>query len=102
MRAHYVVGLVCVLVSFSGFAEEAAPLTLNDLLKAALEHDGRVLAAHAQLDSYRARYKEASLSWFPVLNFEMAFGGPVGQRRLVGGCEGAALIGMNVRKSTAV
>ena len=78
MRAHYVVGLVCVLVSFSGFAQEAAPLTLNDLLKAALEHDGRVLAAHAQLDSYRARYKEAWFSWFPVLNFEAAFGGPVG------------------------
>lgn len=82
MRAHYVVGLVCVLVSFSGFAEEAAPLTLNDLLKAALEHDGRVLAAHAQLDSYRARYQEAWLSWVPVINFEAAFGYPVGQRRL--------------------
>jgi multidrug efflux system outer membrane protein len=82
MRVNALVGLVCLSISFSGLAEEGTPLTLKDLLKVALAHDGRVLAAHAQLDAYRARYLEAWLSWVPVINFEAAFGGPVGERRL--------------------
>ena len=68
------------------FLAQAGPapteLTLEDLLQAALEHDGRVLAAHAQLDAYRAKYDRARWLWFPVAKLEVLFGGPVGQRKL--------------------
>ncbi len=56
--------------------------TLGDLLKAALDHDGRVLSAHAQLDEYRALLDEARWLWFPVTKIEALFGGPVGERKL--------------------
>ncbi len=59
-----------------------AELTLEDLLKAALERDGRLLAAHAQLDAYRAKYDQAWWLWFPVAKLDMLFGGPVGRREL--------------------
>jgi outer membrane protein len=59
-----------------------AELTLEDLLRAALERDGRVLAAHAQLDAYRAKYDQAWWLWFPVAKLDVLFGGPVGQRKL--------------------
>lgn len=57
-------------------------LDLSMLLKAAMSQDGRVLAAHAQLDVYRAKYKEAQWLWFPAAKLDMLFGGPVGERRL--------------------
>jgi outer membrane protein TolC len=59
-----------------------AELTLEDLLKAALERDGRVLAANAQLDVYRAKYDQARWLWFPVAKLDVLFGGPVGRREL--------------------
>ena len=59
-----------------------AELTLEDLLKAALERDGRVLAAHAQLDAYRAKYDQAWWLWFPAAKLDVLFGGPVGRREL--------------------
>ena len=59
-----------------------AELTLEDLLKAALERDGRVLAAHAQLDAYRAKYDQAWWLWFPTAKLDVLFGGPVGRREL--------------------
>ncbi|MBN2496593.1 MAG: TolC family protein [Deltaproteobacteria bacterium] len=61
---------------------EQAPLGLDDLLQRALEHDGRVLAARAQLDAYRAHYDLAWWSWFPVIQLQGLFGGPVGERKL--------------------
>jgi multidrug efflux system outer membrane protein len=60
-----------------------AELTLEDLLKAALERDGRVMAAHAQLDAYRAKYDQAWWLWFPAAKLDVLFGGPVGRRELV-------------------
>ena len=62
--------------------QEPPPLHLGELLRAALAHDGRVLAANAQLDVYRARFKEARWAWFPRLRLQGLFGGPVGERRL--------------------
>lgn len=62
--------------------ESVAPLTLDDLLQAAVAHDGRLLAAHARLDSYRAKYREASWLWFPAAKLQVLFGFPVGERRL--------------------
>jgi len=59
-----------------------AELTLEDLLKAALERDGRVMAAHAQLDAYRAKYDQAKWLWFPAAKLDVLFGGPVGRREL--------------------
>ena len=95
-RTSFLIG--CLFLPPAWFAqatEEAAPaplpaaatnapatLALADLLKAALAHDGRVLAAHAQLDEYRALLEEASWLWFPVAKFEALFGAPVGERKL--------------------
>ena len=62
--------------------ESAEGLGLEELLRLALAHDGRVLAAHAELDSYRARYAEARRTWFPVIRFEALAGGPVSERRI--------------------
>jgi outer membrane protein len=64
------------------------PITLKDLLGAALSHDGRILAAFAELDTYRARYAEVSAVWFPVFKLEALFGGPVGERLLDPSCSG--------------
>lgn len=58
------------------------PLGLDALLQAAVAHDGRVLAAHAQLDAYRAKYDQASWMWFPAAKLQVLFGFPVGERRL--------------------
>ena len=76
---------VVLLLSLAGAsraAESTTPLTLEELLRAALAYDGRVLAAAAELDAYRARYDEASRSWFPKIVLEAAFGGPVSEFRL--------------------
>ena len=62
--------------------EKPETLTLAELLSAALEHDGRVLAAHAELDAYRAKYDEARWLWFPVFKLQALVGGPVSERRL--------------------
>lgn len=59
-----------------------AELALEDLLRKALERDGRVLAAHAQLDAYRAKYDQTWWLWFPVTRLDVLFGGPVGRREL--------------------
>jgi outer membrane protein TolC len=69
-------------------AEQENKLTLTDLLQAALAHDGRVLAAHAQLDHYRAKYDEAKWLWFPAAKLRVLFGYPVGERRLHEDCAG--------------
>ncbi len=61
---------------------QSEPLGLDDLLEAALAHDGRVLAAHAGLEVYRAKYNQAWWAWFPRGKLEAVFGGPVGERRL--------------------
>jgi outer membrane protein TolC len=63
-------------------ASSAPGLGLEELLRLALAHDGRVLAAGAELDAYRARYAEAQRTWFPVIRFEALVGGPVSERRI--------------------
>lgn len=62
--------------------ETTGQLHLSQLLQAALAHDGRVLAADAQLDVYRAWLREARWAWFPRIRLTGLFGGPVGERRL--------------------
>ncbi len=61
---------------------ENSKLGLQELLKIALEHDGRVLAAYANLDAYRAKFDRAKWTWFPALKLTALFGGPLGQRKL--------------------
>jgi len=75
--------LLFLLFANPARAEQTAPLSLNDLLRAALAHDGRVLAAHAELNVYRAKYDEASWLWFPVIKLQGLIGGPVSERRLL-------------------
>lgn len=75
-------------------ADEKPALTLDDLLHAALAHDGRVLAAQAELGEYRAKFDQARWLWFPAIKIEGMIGGPVGERRLAcnpdtdSGCSG--------------
>jgi outer membrane protein len=75
-------GFLLYMVFLAQAGSAPAELTLDDLLKAALERDGRVLAAHAQLDAYRAKYDQAWWLWFPAAKLDVLFGGPVGQRKL--------------------
>jgi multidrug efflux system outer membrane protein len=75
-------GWLFYMVFLAQAGSAPAELTLEDLLKAALERDGRVMAAHAQLDAYRAKYDQAWWLWFPAAKLDVLFGGPVGQRRL--------------------
>ncbi len=80
--------VLCLPASLSLADEQADPkptqelYELGDLLQAAVGQDGRVLAAHAQLDAYRARFKEAQWLWFPAAKLDVLFGAPVGERRL--------------------
>jgi len=75
-------GFLLYILFLAQAAPAPAELTLEDLLKAALERDGRVLAAHAQLDAYRAKYDQAWWLWFPAAKLDVLFGGPVGRREL--------------------
>lgn len=59
-----------------------AALGLQGLLEIALSQDGRVLAAYADLDSYKARFERARWTWFPAIKLTALFGGPLGQRKL--------------------
>jgi outer membrane protein TolC len=61
---------------------DAQPLELAGLLSLSLEHDGRIRAAYANLDAYRARYQQARWAWFPAIKLQALLGGPVGERKL--------------------
>ncbi len=81
----YIQSIGILFIAVCGFGagnEEKPALSLDDLLQAALAHDGRVLAAQAQLDVYRAKFDQARWLWFPVIKVEGMIGGPVGERRL--------------------
>ncbi len=57
-------------------------LDLKGLLEIALEHDGRVLSAYADMDAYRSKFDRARWAWFPAIKLRALFGGPLGQRKL--------------------
>jgi outer membrane protein TolC len=88
MTSRWLVPLM--LVSLGASATEATrtadpastALELPGLLQLALEHDGRILAAHAKLGAYRAQYDRARWAWFPTVKLKALFGGPTGARRL--------------------
>jgi outer membrane protein TolC len=62
--------------------EPPVGLGLAELLERSLSLDGRIRAAHARLDAYRARHAEARWAIFPVVQLELGIGGPLGERKL--------------------
>lgn len=63
-------------------AADKAPIGLERLLALSLAHDGRVQAAYAGLEAYRAQYEQAWWAFFPQFRLRGIFGGPLGERRL--------------------